>query len=228
MNSKTQTADALVAQGIRVGYGDGAEVLHGIDLTARAGEVTTLIGPNGCGKSTLLGALGLTIPPASGSVLVNGAPAPTGPSMRARTRNRLLGLIPQNGAVIDHLSVLANVTLPLEYSRPRARRGERHERARQALSDVGIAWAEKSMPPQLSGGERQRVAVARALVNRPRCILADEPTASLDSTTAQSVTSLLISQTSRIGGCLVIATHDPHMAEACDRVLTMQDGQFTG
>lgn len=84
------------------------------------------------------------------------------------------------------------------------------------------------MPPQLSGGERQRVAVARALVNRPRCILADEPTASLDSTTAQGVTSLLISQTSRIGGCLVIATHDPHMAEACDRVLTMQDGQFTG
>lgn len=222
---------ALELVEVSVDYHRGGRPVHALDSVSLAigqSESVAVMGPSGCGKSTLLGALGLTIPPASGSVLVNGAPAPTGPSMRARTRNRLLGLIPQNGAVIDHLSVLANVTLPLEYSRPRARRGERHERARQALTDVGIAWAEKSMPPQLSGGERQRVAVARALVNRPRCILADEPTASLDSTTAQGVTSLLISQTSRIGGCLVIATHDPRMAEACDRVLTMQDGQFTG
>ena len=152
---------------------------------------------------------------------------PICPDGRARTRNRLLGLIPQSGAVIDHLSVLANVSLPLEYSRPRTRRRVRHERARQALADVGIGWAEATTPPRLSGGERQRVAVARALVNRPHCILADEPTASLDSTTALEVTSLLISQSTRIGGSLIIATHDPRVAEACDRVLTMQDGRLT-
>ena len=124
--------------------------------------------------------------------------------------------------------MLANVSLPLEYSRPRTRRRVRHERARQALADVGIGWAEATTPPRLSGGERQRVAVARALVNRPRCILADEPTASLDSATALEVTSLLISQSTRHGGSLIIATHDPRVAEACDRVLTMQDGRITG
>ena len=204
------------------------EVLRGVDLRLEPGENVALIGRSGCGKTTLLGVLALTIPPTSGSVLVNGVPAHSSPDGRARTRNRLLGIIPQSGAVIDHLSVLANVSLPLEYSRPRTRRRDRHKRARQALADVGIAWAEASTPPRLSGGERQRVAVARALVNRPRCILADEPTASLDSATALEVTSLLISRSTRDGGSLIIATHDPRVAEACDRVLTMQDGRLTG
>mgnify|MGYP000845832074 FL=1 len=216
---------------VSVDYHRGGQPVHALDSVSLAigrSESVAVMGPSGCGKSTLLGVLALTIPPTSGSVLVSGVPAPSSPDGRARTRNHLLGLIPQSGAVIDHLSVLANVSLPLEYSRPRTRRRVRHERARQALADVGISWAEATTPPRLSGGERQRVAVARALVNRPRCILADEPTASLDSATALEVTSLLISQSTRDGGSLIIATHDPRVAEACDRVLTMQDGRITG
>ena len=216
---------------VSVDYHRGGQPVHALDSASLAigrSESVAVMGPSGCGKSTLLGVLALTIPPTSGSVLVNGVPAPSSPDGRARTRNRLLGLIPQSGAVIDHLSVLANVSLPLEYSRPRTRRRFRHERARQALADVGIGWAEATTPPRLSGGERQRVAVARALVNRPHCILADEPTASLDSATALEVTSLLISRSTRHGGSLIIATHDPRVAEACDRVLTMQDGRITG
>ena len=203
---------------VSVDYLRGGRPVHALDSVSLAigrSESVAVMGPSGCGKSTLLGVLALTIPPTSGSVLVSGVPAPSSPDGRARTRNRLLGLIPQSGAVIDHLSVLANVSLPLEYSRPRTRRRFRHERARQALADVGIGWAEATTPPRLS-------------VNRPHCILADEPTASLDSTTALEVTSLLISQSTRHGGSLIIATHDPRVAEACDRVLTMQDGRITG
>ncbi|WP_315584968.1 ABC transporter ATP-binding protein [Actinomyces viscosus] len=207
--------------------GEPVRALSSVSLALDQGESVAAMGPSGCGKSTLLGVLGLTIPPDSGTVLVDGEPAPTGPSQRARTRNRLLGLIPQDGAVVDHLTALENVALPLEYSRPRISRKERRERARKALEDVGIAWAEAAGPQQLSGGERQRVAVARALVNRPRCILADEPTASLDSATAHDVALLLVSQSSRIGGCLVIATHDPHVASTCDRLLTMRDGRLS-
>ena len=136
-------------------------------------------------------------------------------------------MIPQDYAVVDHLTALANVSLPLEYARPHVGRRERKERARRALSDVGIEWAGAQRPSQLSGGERQRVAVARALINHPRYILADEPTASLDSQTAQDITSLLVSQARRAGGCLVVATHDPRVASACDRVLTMTDGSLT-
>ena len=139
----------------------------------------------------------------------------------------VIGMIPQDYAVVDHLTALANVSLPLEYARPRVGRRERKERARRALSDVGIEWAGAQRPSQLSGGERQRVAVARALINHPRYILADEPTASLDSQTAQDITSLLVSQARRAGGCLVVATHDPRVASACDRVLTMTDGSLT-
>ena len=200
---------------VSVDYHRGGQPVHALDSASLAigrSESVAVMGPSGCGKSTLLGVLALTIPPTSGSVLVGGVPAPSSPDGRARTRNHLLGLIPQSGAV----------------SRPRTRRRVRHERARQALADVGIGWAEATTPPRLSGGERQRVAVARALVNRPRCILADEPTASLDSATALEVTSLLISQSTRHGGSLIIATHDPRVAEACDRVLTMQDGRITG
>ena len=118
---------------VSVDYHRGGQPVHALDSVSLAigrSESVAVVGPSGCGKSTLLGVLALTIPPTSGSVLVNGVPAHSSPDGRARTRNRLLGIIPQSGAVIDHLSVLANVSLPLEYSRPRTRRRDRHKRAR--------------------------------------------------------------------------------------------------
>lgn len=203
---------------------NAVHALRSVSLSLDDGEAVAVMGPSGCGKSTLLGVLGLTILPDSGAVMIDSAPAPTARTPRARARNRLIGAIPQDHAVVNHMSALANVALPLEYSRPRVRRRERRRRAGAALADVGIGWAADRRSTQLSGGERQRVAIARALINRPRCILADEPTAALDSANAEAVVSLLISRVRDNGGCLVIATHDPRVARACDRALTMTDG----
>ena len=223
-------AHVLELHDISVDYRRGRSTVHALrsaSLSVDEGESVAVMGPSGCGKSTLLGVLGLTIQPDGGTLLIDSERAPAGRTPRARARNRLIGMIPQDYAVVDHLTALANVSLPLEYARPRVGRRERKERARRALSDVGIEWAGAQKPSQLSGGERQRVAVARALINHPRYILADEPTASLDSQTAQDITSLLVSQARRAGGCLVVATHDPRVASACDRVLTMTDGSLT-
>ena len=223
-------AHVLELHDISVDYRRGRSIVHAlrsVSLAVDEGESVAVMGPSGCGKSTLLGVLGLTIRPDGGTLLIDSEHAPTGRTPRARARNRLIGMIPQDYAVVDHLTALANVSLPLEYARPRVGRRRRGERARKTLSDVGLGWAGAQKPSRLSGGERQRVAVARALINRPRYILADEPTASLDSQTAQDITSLLLSQARRAGGCLVIATHDPRVANTCDRVLTITDGSLT-
>ena len=203
---------ALEIHDISVDYHRGKNTVHALrsaSLSVDEGESVAVMGPSGCGKSTLLGVLGLTILPDNGTLLINSDRAPA-------------------GAVVDQLTALANVSLPLEYARPRVKKKDRKERARKALSAVGIEWASNQKPSQMSGGERQRVAVARALINHPRCILADEPTASLDSETAHDITSLLLSQARQAGGCLVVATHDPRVANACDRVLTMTDGSLMG
>ena len=222
---------ALEIHDISVDYHRGKNTVHALrsaSLSVDEGESVAVMGPSGCGKSTLLGVLGLTILPDNGTLLINSERAPAGRTPRARARNRLIGMIPQDYAVVDQLTALANVSLPLEYARSRVKRKDRKERARRALSAVGIEWAGNQKPSQMSGGERQRVAVARALINHPRCILADEPTASLDSETAHDITSLLLSQARQAGGCLVVATHDPRVANACDRVLTMTDGSLMG
>ena len=222
---------ALEIHDISVDYHRGKNTVHALrsaSLSVDEGESVAVMGPTGCGKSTLLGVLGLTILPDNGTLLINSERAPAGRTPRARARNRLIGMIPQDYAVVDQLTALANVSLPLEYARPRVKKKDRKERARKALSAVGIEWASNQKPSQMSGGERQRVAVARALINHPRCILADEPTASLDSETAHDITSLLLSQARQAGGCLVVATHDPRVANACDRVLTMTDGSLMG
>ena len=158
---------------VSVDYHRGGQPVHALDSASLAigrSESVAVMGPSGCGKSTLLGVLALTIPPTSGSVLVNGVPAPSSPDGRARTRNRLLGLIPQSGAVIDHLSVLANVSLPLEYSRPRIRRRVRHERAKQALADVGIGWTEATTPWRSRHCSSPRALVTAAASSSPRTI----------------------------------------------------------
>ena len=216
-------AHVLELHDISVDYRRGRSTVHALrsaSLSVDEGESVAVMGPSGCGKSTLLGVLGLTIQPDGGTLLIDSEHAPTGRTPRARARNRLIGMIPQDYAVVDHLTALANVSLPLEYARPRVGRRERKERARRALSDVGIEWAGAQRPSQLSGGERQRVAVARALINHPRCILADEPTASLDAVNRQKVHDLLLGEQER-GATVMISTHDDHLAAACDEVVRL-------
>lgn len=213
--------------GVDVSYNRGKREVHAlrsVSLCLKEGETLAIMGPSGCGKSTLLGVLGLTIAPDSGIIRMDGVEVPSSSSARARTRNRSIGIIPQDSAIIEHLSSEDNVSLPLDYSKPRVSRRLKRERAQKGLADVGIGWAAKQKTSELSGGERQRVAIARALINSPRYILADEPTASLDSKNAQDIVSLLISHIRFGGGCLVIATHDPQVANRCDRIVTMIDG----
>jgi len=177
---------------VSVDYHRGGQPVHALDSVSLAigrSESVAVMGPSGCGKSTLLGVLALTIPPTSGTVLVSGVPAPSSPDGRARTRNRLLGLIPQSGAVIDHLSVLANVELALTLSG--VSRSERRKRALDALERVGLKEHVHKKPSQMSGGQMQRVAIARALINDPEILLADEPTGALDSKTSVQVMDLL-------------------------------------
>ncbi|GAA3732235.1 ABC transporter ATP-binding protein [Salinactinospora qingdaonensis] len=217
----------LEACGLSKTYGQGrlrVEAVRDVSLSVEAGEAVALMGPSGCGKSTLLGLVGLTLAATSGTVAVNGAPAPVEERKRARLRNEFFGYIQQDLAIVDTDSVAGNVTVPLEYARPRVGRRQRLRRAYEAVGGVGLGWAFRRRASRLSEGERQRVAIARALVNRPSVVIADEPTAALDVATAQEVVTLLLSLREH-GASLLVATHDPRVAARCDRVVAMEDGR---
>ncbi|PRW61726.1 ABC transporter ATP-binding protein [Actinopolyspora mortivallis] len=216
------------ASGLSKTYGRGrlrVEALREVSLSVEPGEAVALTGPSGCGKSTLLSLLGLTLPATGGELLVNGEPAPLRERRRARLRNEFFGYLHQEFAIVESDRVLANVTIPLEYARPRLNRRQRLERAGRALDSVGLGWATRRRASELSGGERQRVAIARALVNEPRLVLADEPTAALDVATAHEIVTLLLSMRRR-GTSVLVATHDPRVSGRCDRILPMEDGRL--
>ncbi|WP_019855419.1 ABC transporter ATP-binding protein [Actinopolyspora mortivallis] len=218
----------LKAAGLSKTYGQGrlrVEALDEVSLAVEPGEAVALMGPSGCGKSTLLSLLGLTLPATSGELFVHGEPVPTRERQRAWLRNEFFGYLHQEFAIVESDTVAANVTIPLEYARPRLRRRQRLERARQAVDSVGLGWALHRRASELSGGERQRVAIARALVNEPGLVLADEPTAALDVATAYEIVTLLLSMRQR-GTSVLMATHDPRVAERCDRILPMEDGRL--
>lgn len=189
------------------------------------GEAIALVGPSGGGKSTLLSLLGLMLDPSSGLLEVNGVAAPETDAARALMRNDYFGYVHQNYAVVPAQSALWNTSIPLDYARPRVTKSERRKRASAVLAQVGLGDKAQRQAGGLSGGERQRVAIARSLVNNPRVVLADEPTASLDSATGLGVINLLLAMRSR-GGAVVIATHDPRVADRCDRVVAIRDGRL--
>lgn len=219
----------LKASAVSKLYGSDDHRVAGVvesTLRVEAGEAVALMGPSGCGKSSLLALLGLLSRPNSGTVEVLGIPAPTTESARARLRNATFGYIQQDYAIIDVERVRDNVAIPLDYSQTRGTRAARRRRVQSALELVGLPWAIDARPRVLSGGERQRVAVARAIVNDPKILLADEPTAALDSATGQGIIDLLLAVRER-GGALLVATHDPRVAERCDRVVLMHDGRLT-
>lgn len=215
----------LKARGLSKSYPSGAgevRVLCGVDLDVQAGEFTALLGVSGSGKTTLLHCLGLIESPDAGEISLEGSP--TGKAterQRARWRNGRIGFVFQAFHLVPELTALENVLLPAMI---RGGAPER-ERALSLLERVGVAHRAAHRPSQLSGGERQRVAVARALVNRPAVLLADEPTGNLDSETGLGIIRLL-EGTAEEGAAVVVVTHNEDLSRRARRVVRMADGRI--
>ena len=203
----------------------GLTVLKGVDLDIRPGEVVGLIGPSGSGKSSLLHAAGLLERPTTGEVRIDGAVV-GGLDERARTHIRLakIGFVYQFHHLLPEFDALDNVALPLRIAGHGLKAAR--DRAEELLGRLGLGDRLNHQPSQLSGGERQRVAVARALANRPRLLLADEPTGNLDPATSQTVFEALRDLAHTTGVAALIATHNMELAGHMDRVFALKDGHL--
>ncbi|MGO9821493.1 MAG: ABC transporter ATP-binding protein [Solirubrobacteraceae bacterium] len=202
---------------------DGRDVLHDVSFTINPGELVALTGPSGSGKTTLLQLIGSLDSPTTGRILVEGVNV--GELRRpAIFRRNTVGFVFQMHYLLPSLSVHENVELPMEAAH--VPRRERINRAEALLAEVGLAGRASAMPSELSGGERQRVAIARALANQPPLVLADEPTGSLDTVASRQVWRLLSEIRTSRGTTVIVASHDPTLAEHADRALHLVDGRL--
>lgn len=222
----SEPGDVLVLRNVRRGFKQGAgtlEVLRGVSLAIRSGELVALVGPSGCGKSTLLHVAGLLERADAGEIMIAGQDGASLPDkQRSALRRKAIGFVYQYHHLLREFSALENVAVPQMIAGTPRRNAE--ERAAQLLTQVGLGQRLNHRPAELSGGEQQRVAIARALANRPHLLLADEPTGNLDEHTAEEVFGLLLRLVREAGLGALIATHNTALAGRMDRRLTLHEG----
>jgi putative ABC transport system ATP-binding protein len=231
-DSGTSLDDDLIvhATGVHKVYHTGqlsVPALRGVDLSVRRGEMVAIMGPSGCGKTTLLNCLSGLDTPDEGQINIEGVSL-SGMPDRERTayRARRMGFVFQFYNLLPVLSAVENVELPLLVSGVRLR--EARKRALESLAQVGLAHRANHRPAELSGGERQRTTIARALVNRPALVWADEPTGDLDSETANEIMDVLVELNREQGLTFILVTHDRGVGARCGRIVRMRDGLVVG
>jgi len=220
-----QESTVIALQGIQRLYRMGDETIYalrGVDLSIERNEYVALMGPSGSGKSTLMNLIGCLDSPSAGSYWLNGQDvAGLSDNQLAQIRNKEIGFVFQTFNLLPRLSALDNVALPLIYAG--VSEAQRRERALEVLNQVGLGDRVSHKPNELSGGQRQRVAVARALVNRPSLILADEPTGNLDSKTSIEIMELFAT-IHALGNTIVLVTHEEDIARHAHRMVRLKDG----
>lgn len=213
------TTPALQIEGVFKTYPGGIEAVKGVSLTVRHGEMLAIMGKSGSGKSTLLSLIGTLDKLDAGRILIHGQDISKIRDL-ARFRREEIGFVFQLHYLLPHLTLLDNVALPLQGKR------DALALARKALEQVGLGHRLDHVPAKVSGGERQRAAIARAIVNRPRVLLADEPTGNVDSESEAALLDLFESLRRELGMTLVVVTHERGVAERADRIVHYRDGQI--
>jgi lipoprotein-releasing system ATP-binding protein len=228
--AESTAPETLRLEGVRKSYNIGLptemEVLHGIDLVLRHGEFAALIGPSGGGKSTLLNVVGLLDPPDGGQIFIAGQETSAlDDSERTRLRGRSIGFVFQYHYLLPAFTAIENVMMPVLAARGRPD-DEMRDNAAALLDKVGLTPWRDHKSTEISGGQQQRVAVARALAMKPGLVLADEPTGNLDTKSADAVFDLLRIVNKTDGTTFLIVTHDPRLAQRCDRIIELVDGHI--
>jgi putative ABC transport system ATP-binding protein len=219
----TKHGAAIGVRDVVKSYGP-INALRGVSLDVAESEFVTITGPSGSGKSTLLNLIGSLDRPDSGTITVAGKPVPD-PRHAVEFRRQLVGFVFQDNLLLPYLSAQTNIEAALLATGVGLR--ERHARSSELLGEVGLADRARHLPSELSGGQRQAVALARALANRPRLLLADEPTGALDSESGKRALDLLAAIRERHGMTLLVVSHDPAVAARADRVAHLVDGRVT-